>query len=1811
MARPDFYYRSGNFYSNMLLNDAYLNASIPVTSGLHRRFKASDFNPITKVWQDSALGQNITASGNVTLVSHNGDRQYRITNAVEFDATSNVNFGNTNQMPNYTLFSITRHLPTERKRIIQGISVNWLTGNYNSIATGVAYHFNTWITPTTDLFGTNFFIGTDTSTTYYTNGVLRGGGSPSDTYLPTLGINQASSAGFGESGNGQFLELLIYDRVLSDLEKKKVEHYLASYYGILDTIGNLTASYYRSPLATETSLLVSTRTNPNWITYPSFTISQTGLTFSMWFKSSDPVGFTGYTTWTRLFDFGTGLGASQTYGIMACILSNNLSLTVTSTSNVVCQLGNVYSNCNDNVWRHLVWTISSDGLTWCIYINKVLQATITNANKATYSPTGVNTTGPYHPTSVLRDANWIGKSTWSSDPFLNGSIDEFKMFNTTLDQTEINTLYTVNTVTTLSVNLDQGSLMVPIAGTSFISSNPVVATVSGTTITLISSGSTTITSNLHSTANPIQLVLTVTRKGTGFISGTTDLIETIDKTSIQSLTIRPTTSCQTLSISSKNIYSKNLQVGLDGVSNTGHTTLTFGKTKPNLWVAIGSGTNTLAYSNDGLQWTGVSSSIFVQGRGLAYNGRIWVAGGDGGGTNTLGYSYDGIQWTGLGKSIFNSGCYDFAWNGKLWVAGGGNSGTHTLAYSYDGINWTGVGNLINTWTNSVAWNGKMFVAVGNGTVNMLYSYDGQNWTTNHSSLFIQGVCVRWNGTMWIVGAGINTSSAYIAYSYDGLNWTAVTNSKTLINHENGLIGVAWNGTLWVGTCGGSGCTNSLIYSYDGIIWNGLGASIFTNYPYSITWNGEMFMACGNAFNGTNSMAYSYDGLHWTGLGTSLFSIICYAAVNNVAYENQIIIKPRLSIAGGRGTNTLAYSYDGVTWKGLGNTIFNGGCYSIVWNGSLWVALGYGNTIFAYSYNGIKWSANTSYNALFTFGNWVAWNGTMWIAGGGAGTCTLAYSYDGKTWSAIEKTTFTEFCIGIVSNGKRWVAVGKGNNSIAYSDNGNAWTGLGTSIFSEGLAVAWNGKMFLAGGLGTNNMAYSYDGLIWIGLGTSVPTCHGIGWNEKMWVVVGNGIGYSYDGKTWIQISASFGYGMYVNWNGSLWIAVGLGSTGGSLATSIPGTSTLVYSVDGIIWTPLGKNVIDTDGVGIGSDLLSDNVSVELSRVHVACGSGTNTLAYSYDGIQWIGLGTSIFSDVGGSVAWNGKLWVAGGSGSIHTMGYSYNGIQWTGLGTSIFPVACVTIATNGKIWIAGGYVGASNTGAHSLAYSYDGINWTGNGKTTFIYACSCLAWNGTLWVAVGWASGNQIAYSYDGITWVKCENTPFNGACDSVVWSGTKFVASGIGGIVMYSADGITWTYSTSITQRGQWIAYNGSIFIIVGGYSKVFHSSDGITWTEKANTLTSGTARGIVWTGKMWLIFAESTSNIPYSYDGITWYNNTSLFTTTIGGTVGTNGIQGYSQSANSIQLYQPHLAFGTGDNTMAYSNDGITWTGLGKTMFDTWGSNAVYNGTLWVACGNGTVNSMAYSYDGLNWTGLGNRIIGLCEGLLYYNNVWVGGGFGANTMAYSYDGLIWTGLGNTLFTSGCLTFANNGTLWLAGGYGTNTMAYSYDGLNWTGNPNTPFGEVCYGIAWNGSIWVAVGNGGPVYSYDGITWARATSDITRGRAVVWNGTVFGIIGDPSNLIAYSIDGIFWTSVTYTTFPGVPRGLLWTGDKWIIFAEQTPTMKYSFDGKTWIDTTSTVFINGLSGAVADGRLSDTLNIATDTYYQSGYKSITVSTNQTA
>jgi hypothetical protein len=66
----------------------------------------------------------------------------------------------------------------------------------------------------------------------------------------------------------------------------------------------------------------------------------------------------------------------------------------------------------------------------------------------------------------------------------------------------------------------------------------------------------------------------------------------------------------------------------------------------------------------------------------------------------------------------------------------------------------------------------------------------------------------------------------------------------------------------------------------------------------------------------------------------------------------------------------------------------------------------------------------------------------------------------------------------------------------------------------------------------------------------------------------------------------------------------------------------------------------------------------------------NTISYSTDGgLNWTGVGKTIFSLIGYGIAWNGKLWIATGTGSTNSLAYSNNGIDWFGLGKTIFGTA--------------------------------------------------------------------------------------------------------------------------------------------------------------------------------------------------------------------------------------------------------------------------------------------------------------------------------------------------------------------------------------------------------------------------------------------------------------------------------------------------------------------------------------------------------------
>ena len=154
-----------------------------------------------------------------------------------------------------------------------------------------------------------------------------------------------------------------------------------------------------------------------YITVPSFTTPNNGMSFSFWFRSNNN------GTWARIFDFGNGAASDN---IIAFINNNEFGLSVYAgnTPGQNSQF-NAIPNVNGNVWIHIVWTLDPSGV-WNLYLNGNLYNIYSNV---------------YYPISTSRNMNYIGRSNWSVDPYFNGNIADFRVFNGVLSASSVTNIY--------------------------------------------------------------------------------------------------------------------------------------------------------------------------------------------------------------------------------------------------------------------------------------------------------------------------------------------------------------------------------------------------------------------------------------------------------------------------------------------------------------------------------------------------------------------------------------------------------------------------------------------------------------------------------------------------------------------------------------------------------------------------------------------------------------------------------------------------------------------------------------------------------------------------------------------------------------------------------------------------------------------------------------------------------------------------------------------------------------------------------------------------------------------------------------------------------------------------------------------------------------------------------------------------------------------------------------------------------------------------------------------------------------------------
>ena len=148
------------------------------------------------------------------------------------------------------------------------------------------------------------------------------------------------------------------------------------------------------------------------------------------------------------------------------------------------------------------------------------------------------------------------------------------------------------------------------------------------------------------------------------------------------------------------------------------------------------------------------------------------------GVTNAGSAFNGGAWTGVTGSLADPGWGSTT--GRVWHIEEGNSanfiavgnitGSGKLSSSYDLCAWTN-----RTWVSAsiprhVAWNGSMWVAVGNGgVIGTSTDPNGATWTSRTSPIATNLCWVGWDTTkqMWIA---VDLNFAVITSS-DGINWS--------------------------------------------------------------------------------------------------------------------------------------------------------------------------------------------------------------------------------------------------------------------------------------------------------------------------------------------------------------------------------------------------------------------------------------------------------------------------------------------------------------------------------------------------------------------------------------------------------------------------------------------------------------------------------------------------------------------------------------------------------------------------------------------------------------------------------------------------------------------------------------------------------------------------------------------------------------------------------------------------------------------------------------------------------------------------------
>lgn len=689
-----------------------------------------------------------------------------------------------------------------------------------------------------------------------------------------------------------------------------------------------------------------------------------------------------------------------------------------------------------------------------------------------------------------------------------------------------------------------------------------------------------------------------------------------------------------------------------------------------------------------------------------------------------------------------------------------------------------------------------------------------------------------------------------------------------------------------------------IFTYDGISWNGLGNTIFNSIGSSVIYGKDKWVAVGRSTSygyGLGNIAYSYDGKSWIVID-KLTSIIRGYGID-IAYGNGnwIIV----------GNEDMAISTDSTmsdpsSWKKIVQAqlkSFN----CIVYANNKWFIGGesyFSNSLLYCNDNDLtNWSNISPYlssgNISPTTTNAIAYGrDEIWVCVNSSSNSTISYSNNnGISWNGLGKTIFSIEGKSVCYGNEIWVAVGSGTNNVAYSSDGINWIGNGYTIFD--------------GDYRMKSVSYGGGGVFLFGTDRG-SNCFGITYNKgKTWILYGGGLTsvnkivssmylpncnlISDEQENCESVKCSYE---------DEWKNIGECSKpceGGkqtlikyTKTTPLYGPDECKYSIldqidcnqqpcpincevsewenDGTCDDPCDgrpqkqKRVVTKEAQygGICYDLTRE-INCECSVKELKGGnSGQNTVFNSVDGLNWTGLGKTIFSNYCEKICYGNNMWFLLGNDNIPNLKtrYSTDGINfiWNpsyidGIYNRIYNINFIndyfiTIGepsqtfindkkTNGTIDngnFINTYRSYSNQNISSIiSFSKDCLVWEYISNTS-IYIFS-ISYGNKLWV-IGGNGENSLMYSTDKKQWIECLNSENNepikkyvNSIESVVYGNCLFVAIGDPNI-LYSVTGKKWKILNTTIKPWN-LAFGNNIFVIVGKNNNIATSSDGNNWSE------------------------------------------------------------------------------------------------------------------------------------------------------------------------------------------------------------------------------------------------------------------------------------------------------------------------------------------------------------------------------------------------